>query len=202
MIPAHAVIFDKIFQPTLPARGATSDDFQCLQVFRHFNPRSPHGERRFLNQAGQPGGKFQPTLPARGATDTTFFGVCPTSFQPTLPARGATHKASASKPCRAFQPTLPARGATMTALYRLLSNRHFNPRSPHGERRTPGKAENGHEKISTHAPRTGSDFHFFPLHLREGYFNPRSPHGERPTDGDAQAPPRKISTHAPRTGSD
>ena len=201
MIPAHAVIFDKIFQPTLPARGATSDDFQCLQVFRHFNPRSPHGERRFLNQAGQPGGKFQPTLPARGATDTTFFGVCPTSFQPTLPARGATHKASASKPCRAFQPTLPARGATRrrrcsrqpgrfqptlpargaTTLHHPHQRhvRHFNPRSPHGERPIRAYPHGTTCPISTHAPRTGSDGTSIPSKIL-----------------------MRISTHAPRTGSD
>ena len=56
---------------------------------------------------------------------------------------------------------------------------HFNPRSPHGERRTSRKAENGHEKISIHAPRTGSDLCY-----------------ERPAITDW------ISIHAPRTGSD
>ena len=36
---------------------------------------------------------------------------------------------------RAFQSTLPARGATSRALVYDASVIHFNPRSPHGERR-------------------------------------------------------------------
>ena len=123
------------FQSTLPARGATFCWSRSRLAGRHFNPRSPHGER-----PGAPrwnGGKkvFQSTLPARGATDTTFFGVCPTSFQSTLPARGATRSKPAGPVAGAisihaprtgsddfaafwfsatppFQSTLPARGAT------------------------------------------------------------------------------------------
>ena len=58
-------------------------------------------------------------------------------FQPTLPARGATAVSlPASPPNGGFQPTLPARGAT----------------------RTSGRHPCGHPAISTHAPRTGSDF--------------------------------------------
>ena len=88
-------------------------------------------------------------------------------------------------PCRTatrdgFQPTLPARGAT-----EVVGARVCIP-----------------VRISTHAPRTGSD-HLFPFTvLSYTNFNPRSPHGER-RDGSArywvQLP---ISTHAPRTGSD
>ena len=103
--------------------------------------------------------------------------------------------------CR-FQPTLPARGATPATAPRL-----FYP------------------FISTHAPRTGSDFRADRLASALIHFNPRSPHGERPQF----APPyqtghrfqptlpargatfpcfcipkltMQISTHAPRTGSD
>ena len=79
-------------------------------------------------------------------------------FQPTLPARGATCAAVRHVDANgAFQPTLPARGATW-----LL----FLPES----RAT---------SISTHAPRTGSDF---------------------AGTNTCKCPP--ISTHAPRTGSD
>ena len=34
----------------------------------YFNPRSPHGERRRINQGQLLSSQFQPTLPARGAT--------------------------------------------------------------------------------------------------------------------------------------
>ena len=58
-----------------------------------------------------------------------------------------------------FQPTLPARGATDA-----------------------GRNQAAKRRISTHAPRTGSDYRGF-YHLgRRRDFNPRSPHGERPGD--------------------
>ena len=79
-----------VFQPTLPARGATrAERFEIkadaisthaprtgsdrrfgavLVSATDFNPRSPHGERRFLSVASCTTGAFQPTLPARGAT--------------------------------------------------------------------------------------------------------------------------------------
>ena len=78
-----------------------------------------------------------------------------------------------------FQPTLPARGAT-------------------AQRRP----ERRHRRISTHAPRTGSD-QIKPGTVRQnGDFNPRSPHGERRRFSSLSLRPMYISTHAPRTGSD
>ena len=35
-----------LFQPTLPARGATASSGQGISPRLYFNPRSPHGERR------------------------------------------------------------------------------------------------------------------------------------------------------------
>ena len=83
----------------------------------------------------------------------------------------------------------------------------------------------GHDtRISTHAPRTGSDDFSDSAATLIPYFNPRSPHGERqlyelgmlsPTQFQPTLPARGatippfharaqiiISTHAPRTGSD
>ena len=101
-----------------------------------------------------------------------------------------------------FQSTLPARGATGQAAAYFRDDR-----------------------ISIHAPRTGSDEKC----LRTGtttllfqstlpargattpknilrritpYFNPRSPHGERPKHGSTRIPGEDISIHAPCTGSD
>ena len=78
------------FQPTLPARGATRKGQRAAGDFPDFNPRSPHGERRIDPMITCTLGEFQPTLPARGAT---------LSFCDFSPAQA-----------------------------------HFNPRSPHGER--------------------------------------------------------------------
>ena len=124
----------------------------------YFNPRSPHGERHFIH-----------LHTARSRV-----------FQPTLPARGATAQSPLELACQfLFQPTLPARGATVSAFFLLIGLFHFNPRSPHGERHTQHAHTGTLLRISTHAPRTGSDFC-----LRKAAC--------RPT----------ISTHAPRTGSD
>ena len=79
-----------IFQPTLPARGATGRGYnscelvfisthaprtgsdarhwQDLRFYQNFNPRSPHGERQEAINNNTLVMQFQPTLPARGAT--------------------------------------------------------------------------------------------------------------------------------------
>ena len=78
----------------------------------------------------------------------------------------------------------------------------FNPRSPHGERRSieaDGKRE---EWISIHAPRTGSDACGCDEVHRVHHFNPRSPHGERHCKRTVPCQHGSISIHAPRTGSD
>ena len=145
-----------------------------------FNPRSPHGERREAAAALRRGAEFQSTLPARGAT-LVFVALCGTlSFQSTLPARGATEHGSQIS----------------------LHISHFNPRSPHGERRHTARLNmllsiisihaprtgsdgtayitNGRAfSISIHAPRTGSDWADRGDNRRLWDFNPRSPHGER-----------------------
>ena len=147
----------------------------------HFNPRSPHGERRSSVMASYSDLSFQSTLPARGATRSgCWISRAKEPFQSTLPARGATHYKRTNGEGRC----------------------NFNPRSPHGERpmtRSPGISL---ESISIHAPRTGSDRSgCWISRAKEPFqstlpargatqvtcrtktcgtdFNPRSPHGER-----------------------
>ena len=79
---------------------------------------------------------------------------------------------------------------------------HFNPRSPHGERRSEVILIVFLLSISIHAPRTGSDVIQRRFWRREAYFNPRSPHGERRGYTQELNKIRQISIHAPRTGSD
>ena len=108
----YSISSSDIFQPTLPARGATS--------------RSREPKKRF---------SFQPTLPARGATDQSRFKICFLVISTHAPRTGSdsSHSGSSSQSAdfnprsphgerprpgntagRAseFQPTLPARGAT------------------------------------------------------------------------------------------
>ena len=147
----------RTFQPTLPARGATNGRVAISDGRSDFNPRSPHGERLYPIAFDDDGNLFQPTLPARGATTA---------------GRGR-HGA----------------GAISTHAPRTGSDQ--------GVGDPPGASG-----ISTHAPRTGSDIWARRTGTRSTYFNPRSPHGERPPAHLPAHPVRLISTHAPRTGSD
>ena len=147
----------RIFQSTLPARGATplkgcpptslgisihapregSDDgyLEVFGVAGDFNPRSPRGERRFQAVHGLAVHGFQSTLPARGATIDTAF-------------------------CR-------------------YGGFNFNPRSPRGERLNSARTVLILCLISIHAPREGSDRPPGRLPTTGRNFNPRSPRGER-----------------------
>ena len=57
--------------------------------------------------------------------------------------------------------------------------RHFNPRSPRGERLVILRRRRGVHRISIHAPRVGSDAFLPSSDSSFQYFNPRSPRGER-----------------------
>ena len=137
-------VAQKVFQSTLPARGATGRTRRTSCRTFYFNPRSPHGERQSEEKrdewvseisihAPRTGSDgivtsmitwiipFQSTLPARGATKPGYIvRIERYKFQSTLPARGATQTSRCSFPAEGFQSTLPARGATsgLTALSR------------------------------------------------------------------------------------
>ena len=86
-----------------------------------------------------------------------------------------------------FNPRSP-HGERHTPGSALLSDTNFNPRSPHGER--PGITQcvaTENKIISIHAPRTGSDWRLFFRKQESGNFTPRSPHGERPAERPAAA---------------
>ena len=179
--PCNGVVFrQKIFQPTLPARGATkffpyllhqslisthaprtgSDRPMraCIHAqTSYFNPRSPHGERRHL----------------------LFHFPQELLFQPTLPARGATRPFRTVWPRWSFQPTLPARGATMASFSSSLTHTHFNPRSPHGERHGRKLLCIGFVEFQPTLPARGATRCNHYAGNVGKYFNPRSPHGER-----------------------
>ena len=78
------------FQSTLPAWGETRlRPHQRLRQY-HFNPLSPHGERRGKAEKFFRGPSFQSTLPAWGETRYTLPASVALSFQSTLPAWGET----------------------------------------------------------------------------------------------------------------
>ena len=145
------------FQSTLPARGATEGGEINDRIWRisihaprtgsdmrarwtsclpkHFNPRSPHGERLLEQARESKTTTFQSTLPARGATRACW-----------LAADGANISIHA-----------PRTGSDTRGVLAAGTGTHFNPRSPHGERQEPHGRLRGRPSISIHAPRTGSD---------------------------------------------
>ena len=137
--------------------GSDSSHPSGMTFINYFNPRSPHGERQYLQArlhlsvifqstlpawgatALKSGGKytrqiFQSTLPAWGATIDYVFCLLNDRFQSTLPAWGATQFGDKNLPDKVFQSTLPAWGATLVMAYSISDHSNFNPRSPHGER--------------------------------------------------------------------
>ena len=213
------------FQSTLPARGATSILIKNCATVRNFNPRSPRGERPRPRVPVLGPTRFQSTLPARGATVETARRLHDRHhFNPRSP-RGERHSGGRATGERCtFQSTLPARGATDLYGYKQFlrrisihapregsdiarrcicrRRRHFNPRSPRGERQPELKESLVYLKfqstlpargatvigehsvvtrqISIHAPREGSDYCPPVSHAGGKNFNPRSPRGERP----------------------
>ena len=198
-----------VFQPTLPARGATkltayqrpwweisthaprtgSDGVRWAESSRRkdFNPRSPHGERLLSSYNILWQLSFQPTLPARGATLNQLVADNGTEISTHAPRTGSDTISDAPRGGGSiFQPTLPARGATRAAAVRAWNNdiSTHAPRTGSDTRRRGADGVLG--DISTHAPRTGSDSLAIFSSILTGYFNPRSPHGERPS------PPRLL----------
>ena len=102
------------FQSTLPARGATPPVPGAKPVLIYFNPRSPHGERLRLARALDTTVEISIHAPRTGSDGMTIYK---------------------DTQLKTFQSTLPARGATAPTEKQRALEGHFNPRSPHGERR-------------------------------------------------------------------
>ena len=169
----------------------------------NFNPRSPHGERLRLANAGNFLINFNPRSP-HGERHIVCGKYSDNSITISIHA--------------------PRTGSDVTADSPPGDQHDFNPRSPHGERPFPeillalrlsfqstlpargATADNlpglQRSDISIHAPRTGSDDDRLLVHQAAGDFNPRSPHGERRITSSRSDGASAISIHAPRTGSD
>ena len=125
----------------------------------HFNPRSPHGERR----------AERASIRAR---------YC--DFNPRSPHGERPCKFPAANCYGYFNPRSPHGERRCAGRIGRAEQQDFNPRSPHGERRARRTTCSAVRHISIHAPRTGSDVRdaIAPLPTQRD-FNPRSPHGER-----------------------
>ena len=195
--------FEIKFQSTLPARGATvaaiqyqadcrisihaprtGSDLNFFSIFNsssYFNPRSPHGERRFQIKQRVSPRNFNPRSPhGERPPQTCVRNLWRSTFQSTLPARGATEDIETVQQIVRISIHAPRTGSDRQGSRSRETARYFNPRSPHGERLLMALSTATMINISIHAPRTGSD------RYRAGRYNPAE----------------RISIHAPRTGSD
>ena len=127
-------------------------------LLRDFNPRSPHGERRWDFTALDQELAISIHAPRTGSDELQKLWRSNGQISIHAPRTGSDEKPiDGQLTFLDFNPRSPHGERPHQAVsYGLLAS-NFNPRSPHGERRTtPSK----------------------PTPAR--YFNPRSPHGERP----------------------
>ena len=216
-----------IFQSTLPAGGATRRTRLHSRPQRNFNPRSPRGERHDYLVAVGIVDRFQSTLPAGGATQHHSPSGNPLPISIHAPRGGSDCKRSLNgrscpsisihAPRGGSDPGVPGGASSASAISihaprggsdEDIPNvpgghlRHFNPRSPRGERPITLGSGYAYLKISIHAPRGGSDRGHHQAAAGGNNFNPRSPRGERPSENVQKNPNLYISIHAPRGGSD
>ena len=170
--------------------------------------------------------KFQSTLPVGGATWPWQQGERPKAISIHAPRGGSDMPDSDGLPETWMISIHAPRGGSDSAPgFRQRPGRHFNPRSPWGERQFQFVIDELLHLISIHAPRGGSDVSqgiqrpvygyfnprspwrerrcscFLQLELPQ-YFNPRSPWGERRCGNSFWSQNWIISIHAPRGGSD
>ena len=144
------------FQSTLPSRGAMPSGAGWSAIGRNFNPRSPHGERCKRNMAAHRSPDFNPRSPHGERSNRKLPERRPCDFNPRSP-HGERLDDDADKIIKVqFQSTLPSRGAILA--FWIID--HL-------------------DKISIHAPLTGSDYSTARIGLN-----------------------LTISIHAPLTGSD
>ena len=167
------------FNPRSPCGERPDEDIPVGHKPTDFNPRSPCGERLLSIAILHISKRFQPTLPVWGATRYQRAASQRLLFQPTLPVWGATIRHRLLLRLRSdFNPRSPCGERLMptSTKWRVTyfnprspcGERHglsrtrsitsdFNPRSPCGERPIGRKWSTPTIKISTHAPRVGSD---------------------------------------------
>ena len=185
-LPARGATLDVVklgrqgeFQSTLPARGATAAEPGRDGIRPYFNPRSPHGERH------------EPRIP--GLTRRFISIHAPrTGSDKRLPLIGSK---------RIISIHAPRTGSDLRASSWHATLQHFNPRSPHGERRGYKLTDDRDIYISIHAPRTGSD-NFCSRRNPQGHISIHAPRTGSDEGGCPHQAGLDISIHAPRTGSD
>ena len=169
----------RLFQSTLPLRGATAD---------------PHG---LLVHA-----QISIHTPLAGSDDRWLCLLDADKFQSTLPLRGATWpRAATSRPCDHFNPHSPC-GERLASMVPLTCFLLFQSTLPlRGATRMRDEQDVVHV-ISIHTPLAGSDQWTSYLVCASIDFNPHSPCGERLQFLGSTVESVFISIHTPLAGSD
>ena len=100
----------------------------------YFNPRSPWGERPLGFVAFGGVGDFNPRSPWGERRSGARVSVTNQVFQSTLPVGGATRPRRPSAYGGHISIHAPRGGSDLQRLHGRKANKHFNPRSPWGER--------------------------------------------------------------------
>ena len=167
------------FNPRSPHGERRRDAWRYLTA-ADFNPRSPHGERPGRTAGHSPEKEdFNPRSPHGERHRYTHRRAFPDNISIHAPRTGSDEENPPANDGEEISIHAPRTGSDTPVPGKDSGRSYFNPRSPHGERRA------GVREIP-------------PLI----YFNPRSPHGERHRVRRHGMQPCNISIHAPRTGSD
>ena len=169
-----------IFQSTLPVGGATLPNRADRSAGIYFNPRSPWGERRGGRQERGTGRRFQSTLPVGGATKSVS-GASPQTYISIHAPRGGSDWAIRD-----------SQGLS----------RHFNPRSPWGERLPPTIQVITGNRFQSTLPVGGATRNHIPCAGHHLVFQSTLPVGGATNAPGSLPTAAQISIHAPRGGSD
>ena len=191
-----------LFQPTLPARGATrrSRTTESSSIISTHAPRTGSDTIQIL-QITLPVA-FQPTLPARGATRwlCALLGTA-ADFNPRSPHGERPWRCWLRQPTPGISTHAPRTGSDGESVPASAQPRHFNPRSPHGERLVSRIASSAFSRFQPTLPARGAT-HRYVMVSQGVEFQPTLPaRGATSRDG-SPVLTKGISTHAPRTGSD
>ena len=144
---------------------------------KHFNPRSPHGERRwvFVDKV-LPLNNFNPRSPHGERLLFRALRRAHIVISTHAPRTGSDLLSGREALLDLISTHAPRTGSDSQRLWKEYTTCNFNPRSPHGERRR-GCADAGTDSppISTHAPRTGSDSMWTKTATSERRFQPTLP---------------------------
>ena len=144
------------FQSTLPARGATHLLQPIGLLYRNFNPRSPHGERRRRTAFYPRSRHFNPRSPHGERQGKRSFSVQAEYFNPRSPHGERRRRTRPEGFCPRISIHAPRTGSDAAARRRRQSRAYFNPRSPHGERPRHGSRADSPAAFQSTLPARGA----------------------------------------------